>query len=40
MSDFLLSLLKGLYPQFFVLAVLGVVLRIRRGEWTLSLIHI
>ena len=34
MSDFLLSLLKGLYPQFFVFAVLGVVLRIRRGEWT------
>ena len=34
MSDFLLSLLKGLYPQFFVFAVLGVVLRIRRSEWT------
>ena len=34
MNDFLLSLLKGLYPQFFVFAVLGVVLRIRRGEWT------
>ena len=34
MSDFLLSLLKGLYPQFFLFAVLGIFLRIRRREWT------
>lgn len=34
MSDFLLSLLKGLYPQFFLFAALGIFLRIRRREWT------
>ena len=34
MSDFLLSPMKELYPQFFMFAALGIFLRIRRREWT------
>ena len=33
MSDFLVSALKGMYPAYLLLAIWGIGLRMRRGEW-------
>ncbi len=33
MSDALTDLLKGVYPYFFWLALIGIFVRIRKGEW-------
>ena len=34
MTDFIISIFKGIYPFFFIFAVFGIVLRLKERKWT------
>ena len=34
MTDFIISVCKGVYPFFFIFAVFGIVLRLKERKWT------
>ena len=34
MTDFIISVCKGVYPFFFIFAVFGIVLRVKEHKWT------
>ena len=34
MTDFIISIFKGVYPFFFIFAVFGIVLRLKERKWT------